>query len=151
MTMPGAPCIYYGDEVGMSSAQDPFCRAAFPWHDERQWDLDLLAFFRRAIALRQRHPVLRTGALQPLYARGGVYAFARILDRQWAVVILNTQTTAMTINIELTDSSREGQVFVGVWNSGRYVVSRQALQRVTVPARDGLILISNETDTERAQ
>jgi cyclomaltodextrinase / maltogenic alpha-amylase / neopullulanase len=151
MTMPGAPCVYYGDEVGMSSAQDPFCRAAFPWHDERQWDLDLLAFYRRAIALRRRYPALRTGALQPLYARGGVYAFARILDRQWAVVILNTQTTAVTMNIELTDSSREGQVFEGVWNAGRYVVSRQTLQRVTVPARDALILIGNGTDAERAQ
>jgi cyclomaltodextrinase len=42
MTMPGAPCIYYGDEIGMSAAQDPFCRAAFPWQDQGQWDHELL-------------------------------------------------------------------------------------------------------------
>jgi hypothetical protein len=47
----------------------------------------------------------------------------------------------------MTESSHEGQAFEGVWNSGRYVVSQQALQRVTVPARDALILISNEMDT----
>jgi cyclomaltodextrinase / maltogenic alpha-amylase / neopullulanase len=151
MTMPGAPCIYYGDEVGMSAAQDPFCRAAFPWHDEGRWDLDLLAFYHRAIALRQRYPALRTGSFQPLYARGGVYAFARTLDRQWAVVILNTQATAVTVDLEMAESSPEGQVFEGVWNSGRYVVSQQALQRVTVPARDALILVSTAMDAERTQ
>jgi neopullulanase len=146
MTMPGAPCLYYGDEIGMSAAQDPFCRAAFPWHDERQWDLDLLAFYRRAIALRQRYPALRTGTFRPLYAKMGVYAFARIHERQWAVVILNTQATEVTIHLEMTESGHEGQVFEGVWNSGRYVVSQQAIRQVTVPARDALILISSETD-----
>ena len=34
MTMPGAPCIYYGDEIGMTGATDPFSRAAFPWADK---------------------------------------------------------------------------------------------------------------------
>ena len=46
MTIPGAPCIYYGDEVGLSSPGDPCCRAAFPWHAEATWDTDLLAFYR---------------------------------------------------------------------------------------------------------
>ena len=50
MTMPGAPCIYYGDEIGMSTAKDPFCRAAFPWQDQGQWDHDLMAFYCRATA-----------------------------------------------------------------------------------------------------
>jgi hypothetical protein len=51
----------------------------------------------------------------------------------------------------MAESSPEGQVFEGVWNSGRYVVSQQALQRVTVPARDALILVSTAMDAERAQ
>jgi cyclomaltodextrinase len=37
MTYPGAPCIYYGDEIGMEGRHDPACRGAFPW-DDRQWD-----------------------------------------------------------------------------------------------------------------
>ncbi|MEZ4516832.1 MAG: glycoside hydrolase family 13 protein [Chloroflexota bacterium] len=31
MTVPGAPNIYYGDEIGLVGRNDPFCRGAFPW------------------------------------------------------------------------------------------------------------------------
>ena len=71
MTMPGAPCIYYGDEIGMTGANDPFSRGAFPWHDTTQWNQDLLDFFRRAIALRNQHAVLRTGCLRHHLRRRG--------------------------------------------------------------------------------
>ena len=30
MTLPGAPCIYYGDEIGLSAGGDPDCRGAVP-------------------------------------------------------------------------------------------------------------------------
>jgi len=40
MTYPGAPCIYYGDEIGLTGGKDPDCRKAFPW-DESKWDHDL--------------------------------------------------------------------------------------------------------------
>ena len=42
-TLPGAPCIYYGDEVGMAGGHDPDCRRAFPW-DEARWDRGVCAF-----------------------------------------------------------------------------------------------------------
>ncbi len=29
-TLPGAPCIYYGDEVGVEGDHDPDCRRSFP-------------------------------------------------------------------------------------------------------------------------
>ncbi len=45
MTYPGAPCIYYGDEIGLTGGKDPGCRKAFPW-DENRWDADLLATFQ---------------------------------------------------------------------------------------------------------
>lgn len=145
MTMPGAPCIYYGDEIGMTGAGDPHCRAAFPWHDEDQWDTDLLNFFRRAITLRHRYPVLRTGSFQRLYARGGVYAFGRELAQQRAVVIFNTNTEATTLNLKLGGVARQGQMFEGVWHSGRYEAKAGKLPGVTVPARDAAILVSADS------
>jgi neopullulanase len=142
--MPGAPCIYYGDEVGMSGGQDPLCRGAFPWQDEEQWDHDLLAFYRRATALRHRHPVLRTGTFQRLHASGGVYAFARTSPQQCAVVIINTQTTPATADLDMTGLAPTGMVFAGVWNGGHSVVEGQRLYRVTVPARDAVVLVSGD-------
>ncbi|HYP40447.1 MAG TPA: glycoside hydrolase family 13 protein, partial [Chloroflexia bacterium] len=52
MTMPGAPNIYYGSEIGMMGGPDPGCRGAFPWDNKSQWDRELLDYFRRAIRLR---------------------------------------------------------------------------------------------------
>ena len=67
MTVPGAPCIYYGDEIGMAGEQDPYCRRAFPWRGPA-WDRDLLAFVAAVIALRHANAVLRRGAFRILGA-----------------------------------------------------------------------------------
>ncbi|MDR1599570.1 MAG: glycoside hydrolase family 13 protein [Oscillospiraceae bacterium] len=55
---PGMPTVYYGDEAGMEGAGDPYCRAAYPWGRE---DAGIREYFREAIELRQRSPVLITG------------------------------------------------------------------------------------------
>jgi neopullulanase len=144
MTMPGAPCIYYGDEIGLSSAQDPFCRAAFPWHDPSQWDLDLLAFYQRAIALRRQYPVLRTGSFHALYAGRGVYAFARRLPPHCAVVVFNTQRRAVRLDIDLAPLTFQETRFEGIWHDGSYTMAHGQLRHVSVPARDALILLGHE-------
>jgi cyclomaltodextrinase / maltogenic alpha-amylase / neopullulanase len=144
MTMPGAPCLYYGDEIGLTGAQDPFCRAALPWHTQSQWDLDLLAFYRHAIALRQRYPVFRTGTFHSLYARGGVYAFGRVLEQQCAVVMFNTQTRAITLDVPTADVPCQGRIFEEVWNGQHSEVHEGMLRGVTIPARDAAIFLSAE-------
>jgi len=52
--LPGSPCIYYGDEVGLEGGRDPFCRKPMIWDEEKQ-DRSLLRFFRALIAWRRRH------------------------------------------------------------------------------------------------
>jgi len=59
---PGAPCIYYGTEVGLSGGKEPGCREGFPWH--RQWPTDLREFIHSLAALRQCCPELCDGGLQ---------------------------------------------------------------------------------------
>jgi neopullulanase len=78
MTLPGAPCIYYGDEVGVTGREDPDCRRAYPWDPARQ-DRGLRDFVGGLIALRHANPVLRRGRFELLAAEGSAVAY-RLFD-----------------------------------------------------------------------
>ncbi|HAM36137.1 MAG TPA: alpha-amylase [Elusimicrobia bacterium] len=73
---PGAPCIYYGDEIGLPGGKEPDCRRGFPW-DRGLWNHGLRDFFKNLSALRQAHPALRRGSFQGLHAQDGIYALLR--------------------------------------------------------------------------
>ncbi len=97
MTMPGAPSIYYGDEIGMAAGTDPDCREAFPWHDTAAWDQELLAFYRQATALRHAHEVLRRGSFEQVYSQGMVYGFRRRHAQKQALIFVNAGNQPQTI------------------------------------------------------
>ena len=119
MTFPGAPCVYYGDEIGMEGNHDPDSRRAFPW-DEARWDHDLLAFFRRAIALRHQHPALRRGRYLRLHAddQRGVYAFARQGDEETLVVVLNNNSSDYDLDVPVRDLLADGTILHDLWEIG---------------------------------
>lgn len=89
MSVPGAPNIYYGDEIGMSGRTDPDCRRAFPWHDHSLWDKELLADVRRFIQLRHEVPALRRGDFQLLHAEENLIAYQRRYQGNTAVIAFN--------------------------------------------------------------
>jgi neopullulanase len=86
--LPGAPCIYYGDEIGLTGGNDPANRGGFPW-DEAHWETDLRAFVRSAIRLRASEAALRHGATSALGAEGPAMAIERRLDPARVVLALN--------------------------------------------------------------
>jgi neopullulanase len=146
MTMPGAPCIYYGDEIGLSAAGDPACREAFPWNAASTWDHDLLRFYRQATALRHAHPVLRIGSFQTLFADGHIYAFQRRLAQQEAVVIFNTKRESLQPRLPLpgVGTGRFRQVWPPA-NAQTHQLNG-AWVEVTLPAREALVLLQEATD-----
>lgn len=146
MTMPGSPCIYYGDEIGMSGPDDPGCRGAFPWHAQDSWNRELHHFYRRAIALRRRHPALRTGLYHPIHAQGEIFAFGRTLEDETLLVIFNVGTSGAQLDLDLsgTPLDTEGSIFEGVWNEGEYMKRESILRDVRIPARDALVLTRSE-------
>lgn len=141
MTMPGAPCIYYGDEVGVTGGSDPDCRRAFPWHDESQWDFDLLKFYQRAIALRRTHPVLRVGSFEALYAKDQVYAFRRELEGGEAVVALNAAKEPLQVTLPVAKDRCEE--FRQVWPLEKHHErsTTEGGMLCQLPARDALVLM----------
>lgn len=99
-TFPGAPCIYYGDEVGLPGGIDPDCRRSFP--EVADWNLPLQAMHRQLIQLRQAHPALQVGQYQVLQARDQVYIFGRCLNEEMLITAVNCGTDAISTTVDLT-------------------------------------------------
>lgn len=90
-TYPGAPTVYYGDEIGLDGGlPDKWARKTFPWQDESRWNTALLEHYQCLIRLRRELPVLRQGSYQGVGATEQSYAFERRLGACSVVVALNT-------------------------------------------------------------
>lgn len=73
-TLPGIPCIYYGDEAGLDGGEDPFNRGCYPWGKE---DKELIEHYRFLGRLRAEHRVFADGEFVPVSAALGCVAFER--------------------------------------------------------------------------
>ena len=87
LTLPGAPSIFYGDEVYLEGGHDPEMRKAFPWGEEA--GSPLVALIAELTELRRKHTVLRTGWWRPLHVERDVVAFSRWTDDGELVVLVN--------------------------------------------------------------
>lgn len=100
LTFPGAPCIFYGDEIGLAGGHDPDCRQPFPWA-ESAWNQQLREFARGLIHLRRNRPELRRGDFRTRYAHGSVYAFERSLGNARILTVLNAGEDDRNIDLDL--------------------------------------------------
>jgi neopullulanase len=139
MTYPGAPCIYYGDEIGLEGRHDPGCRAGFPW-DPGQWNQDLHAFVQRCIALRRAHPALRTGAFTWLFAGGGVVVYGRRLAEETLLVALNRGRQPVTLIVPVGGYLEDGVRLYDPWDDATHTVQGGRVEGIRVPARSGVVL-----------
>lgn len=85
-TLPGCPCVYYGDEAGMTGYRDPFNRAYYPWGRE---DADLQAHIRELAHLKSGSEVLRRGDVRILEAGNGRIKFRRTLNGKAVTLYCN--------------------------------------------------------------
>jgi neopullulanase len=104
LVLPGAPCIYYGDELAMEGGNDPDCRRAYPAEPDAG-DRDMRAFVRAMIAARRANTSLRRGSVRALAAEGHCLVLLREADGQRALVIVNAGTTSEAITFELPSPS----------------------------------------------
>jgi cyclomaltodextrinase len=100
MTVPGAPCIYYGDEIGMEGGPDPDCRRAFPW-DEVRWDRQLLDLTTALARLRHAMPVLRGGAAHVAASAEAAIALERRLGDDRLIVLVNAGDEPVDLVVDL--------------------------------------------------
>mmetsp|Transcript_71972 Transcript_71972/g.210842 ORF Transcript_71972/g.210842 Transcript_71972/m.210842 type:complete len:633 (+) Transcript_71972:63-1961(+) len=90
-TWPGAPLVYYGDELGLEGGDDPRNRAPMPWHAVAD-DNEMLEHTRKMVALRKRLRALRIGDYRALPSQR-LMAFVRTTDRVMDVVVVLANPT----------------------------------------------------------
>jgi len=96
MTMPGVPCIYYGDEAGMEGYSDPYNRGTYPWEKE---DADTAAIYRNALSLRRLLPVFTDGDFRPFYFGIDVFGIIRKYKNKTAVVMINRSSEWQQVEV----------------------------------------------------
>ncbi len=148
MTYVGAPMIYYGDEAGMWGADDPTDRKPMLWSDLEPYDKpdenhvakDHLAFYTRAIGLRNAHSALRTGSFQTLLAddEADVWAFLRADEREKLIVVINASNSARRVRIPLPADAP--QTWKPIFGNTKDVQPSETGLHVFVPATEGLVL-----------
>jgi glycosidase len=140
--LPGAPCIYYGDEIGMTGGNDPGNRGAFPWVGQ-PWDDELRSFMRDALALRAAEPAIRHGATTSIGADGSAMAIERRLDEARLILALNPGDgeKALDVAIDGVGAGRLEPVgLAGGPDAGAAIDAVDGRARIPLPARAARVL-----------
>lgn len=101
MTLPGVPCILYGDEAGLEGYIDPFCRAPFPWGEE---DMEITALYRAFGKLRREESIFRCGGFVLSYVDSEILCFERHGEREMLTVTVNRSRETYEFHAPLTVS-----------------------------------------------
>lgn len=155
MSYVGAPMLYYGDEVGMWGANDPDCRKPMVWDDMAYEDEatnfdgspkavpdkvgvdgELLAHYRRLIALRNELPALRRGSYETVLADDAkqLFGFRRKFGGQEVLVALNNSPEPQKANLPA-----EGE-WTDRWNGGEVSAGKGSVE-IELPPRGAAILV----------
>jgi len=111
LTTSGAPTIYYGDEIGMTGAQDPDNRRMFP-------DLAKLTPSEKSVqdhvaklnALRAKHPSIRYGSRRALRADRDQYAVVRAYLNDRVLILYNRSGKPAKFEIDVAPEFTDGNL-----------------------------------------
>ncbi len=95
-TLPGFPCIYYGDEAGMEGYRDPFNRACYPWGRENK---ELIEWHKDLAEMRKSISALWDGNLINVYSQGRLLSYMRTTKDSSLFCAFNSGFTDMVIDI----------------------------------------------------
>ena len=142
MTYPGAPIVYYGDEIGMRGSKDPGCRGTMVW-DESKQDRELLQLYKGLIRLRKSSIALRRGNMRWLLVDDPTrsFAFSRHYEGETVVVAVCAGDTGVSVDLAM-DSVSDGTVFVDAFTGQAHEVAGGRLEVFDLGPGEARILVA---------
>ncbi|ROR25719.1 glycosidase [Mobilisporobacter senegalensis] len=157
MSYPGAPTIYYGDEVGVAGTKDPDSRRTFPWErveekSDGNYNIsdayeekygDLLDTYINAAKVRNQHlELFATGDIKTAYADGDVIAYARKSDTEGGLSIINKLDKSVDIVADVKDFLPDGLILEDQLGTGIRATVTNGTLRIQVPGYTGMMMVS---------
>ena len=128
-TLPGVPCVYYGDEAYVQGLKDPFNRTFFPWGSE---DTEAAELLKRLARIRRERRCLADGRFEPVSATLGCVAYSRVSEDDRLLVIVNNNPHEITYYLPQA------------WHGSACLTGQSVTDcSVDIPAQSGTILMRN--------
>ena len=159
MTYIGAPMLFYGDEVGMWGATDPYCRKPMLWKEflyddeknpshinqnevySQKVDSDLFEWYKKLIRIRLENKTLIYGKFREVFADNerDVIAYERVIEDQLIIVVINNSFNSWE-NVEF-ETNYQDERFIDLVTEGRtFRTGSNGKIKLDLKAKEGLIL-----------
>lgn len=156
LTYVGASMIYYGSEAGMWGGDDPDDRKPMVWPDlvyENEtytsvskftdsdpvaFDHELFEYYRKLIAIHNRHRALQVGDFTAILTEGQVYGYRRAAGQDTVIVVLNNGDTAQDVEVPGSRAMVTDEM------TGATYSMTNGMVRLTLPAKAAAILTGGE-------
>ena len=159
LSYPGAPTIYYGDEVGVTGTKDPDSRRTFPWERINSDNTissayaskygDLYNTYVDAADVRNANKeIFATGDIKTAYAEGNIIAYARKSATKGGLSVINTSDKAITFDADVTDFLPDGLTLKDQLGSAIQATVADGKVTITVPAYSGIMMVSTQSFEE---
>ncbi len=139
---PGAPAIYYGDEIGLTGGKDPGCRGAFTW-DTHQWNTELHSYIKKLVELRKSHQALRRGTYSRMenLNNSSCYACIRKSENEEILLVMNASERELQLRLNTNECGWEdGRIICNLLDlSQKFYISNSSIE-LNLPAWGGLWL-----------